>query len=71
MSIIQELEEAIANLPPEDFLRLRERIQQRFEDQWDAEFEQDVAAGKLDQLGEQALEDNRAGRSTSFPANAE
>jgi hypothetical protein len=71
MSIIQELEEAIANLPPEDFLRLRERIQQRFEDQWDAEFEQDVAAGKLDQLGEQALEDHRAGRSTSFPANAE
>ena len=71
MSIIQELEEAIANLPPEDFLRLRERIQQRFEDQWDAEFEQDVAAGKRDQLGEQALEDHRAGRSTSFPADAE
>jgi hypothetical protein len=71
MSSIQEIEEAIANLPPEDFLLLRERIQQRFEDQWDAEFEQDVAVGKLDPLGEQALAEHRAGRSTSFPANAE
>ena len=71
MSSIQEIEEAIANLPREDFLRLRERIQQRFEDQWDEQFEKDVGAGKLDQLGEQALAEHRAGRSTPFPAEAE
>ena len=71
MSTIQEIEEAIANLPREDFLRLRERIQQQFEDQWDEQFEKDVAAGKLDQIGEQALAEHRAGRSTPFPADAE
>ena len=71
MSSIQEIEEAIAHLPQEDFLRLRERIQQRFEDQWDEQFEKDVAAGKLDQLGEQALAEHRAGRSRPFPADAE
>ena len=71
MSNIQEIEDAIANLPREEFLRLRERIQQRFEDQWDEQFEKDVAAGKLDHLGEQALAEHRAGRSTPFPADAE
>lgn len=71
MSSIQEIEEAIANLPPEDFLCLRERIQQRFEDQWDKQFEKDVAEGKLDQLGELALAEHRAGQNTPFPADAE
>lgn len=71
MNNIQEIEEAIANLPREDFLRLRERIQQRFDNQWDEQFEKDVAAGKLDRLGEQALAEHRAGLSTPFPADAE
>jgi hypothetical protein len=71
MSSIQEIEEAIANLPREDFLRLRDRIQQRFEDEWDREFEGDVVSGRLEQLGEQALSEHRAGRSTPFPDNAE
>ena len=71
MSSIQEIEEAIANLPREDFVRLRERIQQRFDDQWDEQFEKDVAAGRLDRLGEQALAEHRAGRSTPFPADEE
>lgn len=71
MSTIQEIEEAIANLPREDFLRLRERIQERFDDQWDEQFEKDVAAGRLDRFGEQALAEHRAGRSTPFPADAE
>lgn len=71
MSSIQEIEEAIASLPREDFLRLRDRIQQRFEDEWDRQFEEDVVSGRLEQLGEQALSEHRAGRSTPFPDNAE
>lgn len=71
MSSIQEIEEAIANLPREDFLRLRDRIQQRFEDEWDREFEEDVVSGRLEQLGEQALSEHQAGKSTPFPDNAE
>lgn len=71
MSSLREIEEAIANLPRKDFVRLRERIQQRFGDQWDQEFEKDVATGRLDELGKQALAEHRAGRSTPFPADAE
>jgi DNA-directed RNA polymerase len=71
MSSIQEIEEAIANLPREDFLRLRDRIQQRFEDEWDRQFKEDVVSGRLEQLGEQALSEHRAGNSTPFPDNAE
>lgn len=70
MSSLQEIERAIANLPHEDFVRLRERIQQRFDDRWDEQFEQGIAAGKLDALGEHALAEHRAGRSRPFPANA-
>lgn len=70
MSSIQEIEVAIAKLPREDFVQLRERIQRRFDEQWDEQFEQDVAAGKLDKLGAQALAEHRAGRSTPFPTDA-
>lgn len=71
MSSVQEIEEAIANLTSEDFLRLRTRIQQRFEDEWDEQFAKDVAAGRLDSLGEQAIAEHRAGCSTPFPPDAE
>ena len=70
MSSVQEIEAAIANLPREEFLHLRERLQQRFDNEWDQQFEKDVAAGKLDRLGDQALAEHRAGRSTPFPPGA-
>jgi hypothetical protein len=70
MGSLQEIEVAIANLPREDFLQLRNRIQRRFDDQWDEQLEQDVVAGKLDALGQQALAEHRTGRSRPFPADA-
>jgi hypothetical protein len=71
MSGIQEIEQAIASLPTVEFMRLREQIQRRFDDEWDAQFERDVAAGKLDKIAAQALAEHRLGRSTPFPADAE
>ena len=71
MSSIQEIEAAIAQLPSEEFFRLRATIQQRFDDEWDEQFAKDVATGRLDTLGEQAIAEHRAGRSTPFPADAE
>ena len=71
MSSVEAIETAIASLPREDFLRLREWVQHRFDDQWDRQFEQDVVAGKLDQLGQQALAEHRAGISTPFPPDEE
>ena len=67
----QEIEQAIAELPKEEFLRLRETIQRRFDSEWDAQFERDVTAGKLDKIAAQAIAEHRAGKSKSFPADAE
>jgi hypothetical protein len=67
MSDVQEIANAIAMLPPDDFLRLRELVQKRFEDQWDKDFEQDVASGRLEEIANKALAEHRAGRSTPFP----
>jgi len=33
---------------------------------WDQQFEEDVAAGRLEQLAEEALQDLRAGRCTDL-----
>jgi hypothetical protein len=52
-------------------LRLRERIQRRFDQEWDAEFERDISAGKLDKIAAGAIAEHRAGKSTPFPADAE
>ena len=70
MSNVQEIADAIAKLPPNDFLRLRELVQKRFEDEWDKDFEQDVASGRLEEVASKALAEHRAGRSTPFPADA-
>ena len=71
MSNLAEIEEAIAQLPPDEFLVLRSRIQKRYQDEWDKEFEEDVLSGKLDGLGAKALAEHRAGRSTPFPPDEE
>jgi hypothetical protein len=67
----QEIEQAIAGLPKEEFLRLREKIQRRFDSEWDAQFERDVTAGKLDKIAAQAIAEHRAGKSKPYPADAE
>lgn len=70
MSKVQEIEAAIDALPPEEFLRLRRHVQDRFEAQWDAQFEEDAASGRLEQLAANAIGEHRAGRSTPFPPDA-
>jgi hypothetical protein len=71
MSSVQEIEAAIAQLPREEFFRLRATIQQRFDGEWDEQFAKDVAEGRLDALAADAIAEHRAGRSTPFPADAE
>ena len=50
MSTVQEIEAAIAKLPPQDFLALCDRLRQKHPDAWDRQIEQDSAAGALDFL---------------------
>ena len=67
MNGIQEIEKAIAQLPRDEFFKLREQLQRRFDDEWDRQFERDVASGKLDNIAAQALAEHRAGKSKPFP----
>ena len=69
MSSLQEIERAIEQLPRDKAFALSDWLRQRLEAEWDKEFEDDVAAGRLDAVGQQALREHRAGNSTDFPGD--
>jgi hypothetical protein len=62
MSNVQEIEEAIRRLSPEDLAALREWFAEYDADAWDRQIEQDAEAGRLDWLVEEAVRDFKAGR---------
>lgn len=59
MSIVQDIENAIRHLSPEDLAAFRAWFSAFDAEAWDRQFEDDVAAGRLDQLAEEALQDLR------------
>ena len=59
---ITEIEQAITQLSPQDFSRLREWFEEFEAQQWDEQIERDAKSGKLDKIAEQALKDYRAGK---------
>ena len=62
MSTIQEIERAVVELSPEELAEFRAWFLEFDAASWDRQFEQDVVAGRLDALAEEALEDLRAKR---------
>jgi len=64
MSTIAEIEDAVRRLSPDDLAAFREWFVQLDAEAWDRQIEEDVAAGRLDSLAEEALEDLRQGRCT-------
>ena len=62
MSTVETITAAIAELPPEDVARIRNWLDERAQDEWDAQIEDDERAGRLDALAERALAEHRAGR---------
>jgi hypothetical protein len=71
MSHLSEIEAAIERLPREDAFTLAEWLREHLDDEWDREFEADVASGRLDTIAERAIDAHRAGNSTPFPPDAE
>jgi hypothetical protein len=59
---VQELENAIRQLSPEEFARLALWFDEYRADQWDRQIEADVGAGRLDEAGSRADADFEAGR---------
>jgi hypothetical protein len=61
-----ELKKAVTELSPEEFKAFRHWFADYDMAQWDKQIERDSAAGKLDRLMEEAMEDYRAGRTTEI-----
>jgi len=59
---IEELENAVAKLPPEDLARFRAWFEAFDAARFDEKIERDAKSGKLDRLADEAIGDLRKGR---------
>jgi hypothetical protein len=62
MGATEEIQSAVSNLSPEELSRFRAWFAQFDAESWDRQFEEDVEAGRLEGLADQAIQDFRAGR---------
>ncbi len=60
---IQEIEQAITELDPDELTRLREWFDEYFAQVWDEQIERDAASGRLDKLITEVDEEYIAGHS--------
>jgi hypothetical protein len=61
---VQDIEDAVRQLSPDELARFRAWFAEFDAAVWDREIEDDVAAGRLDALIDEALADLREGRAT-------
>jgi hypothetical protein len=66
MSTVQEIEQAIRALGPKDLAALRDWFAAYDAEVWDRQLEHDVAAGRLNQFIQEALQDLKEGRCTDL-----
>jgi hypothetical protein len=62
MTTVEDIEKAIAELPPDELARLRAWLEEFEGAHFDQRIERDAKAGRLDRLADEALADFRAGR---------
>lgn len=66
MSNLQEIERAVSQLSAEELADFRVWFAEFDAEKWDRQFEEDVAAGRLDNLAQRALQHLREGRCTDL-----
>lgn len=66
VSTVQEIESAVKSLSRTDLSSFREWFLEFDADAWDKQFEEDVKAGRLDDLADEAIRDLRGGRCTDL-----
>ena len=66
MTKLEQIEKSIAALDDDDLKKLAAWFDELRWERWDRQFEEDVKAGKLDRLADEALADLRAGRTRSL-----
>jgi hypothetical protein len=66
MTKLESLEREVASLSPEDLAAFRAWFVEHDWQVWDREIEEDVAAGRLDALAEEALAEHARGETTEL-----
>ena len=66
MSTVKDIEAAVTKFSQAELSAFRKWFAHYDAEVWDKEFEQDVEAGRLDKLAEEALSDLRMGRCTDL-----
>ena len=66
MSNLKEIERAVSKLSAEELTTFRNWFAEFDAQEWDRQFEKDVAAGRLEKLAEKALQHLDAGRCTDL-----
>ena len=67
MASVEDIENAITSLSPEDYARILAWFRERDNQVWDEQMDRDAAAGKLDFLRDEALEARKAGLVRDWP----
>ncbi len=57
----------VQKLPPAEVFELGRWLREYEAELWDQQVEADIRSGKLDKLGQEALEELRAGKTRPFP----
>lgn len=61
MSTLEQIETAILNLSTDEFKQLKQWFLELDYQQWEQQLEQDVAAGKLEELANEAIAEFESG----------
>jgi len=67
MGSVEEIEQAVSELPPEELRRFREWFAAFAEDVWHRQIERDLSSGRLDGLVEEARTEYRSGSTRECP----
>ena len=62
MSAVHEIEDAVSKLSRQELLAFRDWFSEFDSAAWDKQFAEDVSAGRLDDLANEAIRDLREGR---------
>jgi hypothetical protein len=66
MSTVDDIKDALRQLPLEELAAFRDWFAEFDAVVWDRQFEEDVAAGRLNHLADEAIRDLREGRCTDL-----
>ena len=67
MTSVEDIEDAITRLSPEDYARFLKWFRERDQQVWDEQMDRDAVAGKLDSIRDEAREVRKSGLLRDWP----